>query len=130
MRVSNSLVFDEYITTGTFFTDSNFITGAGRFDSMCIMAVTDNIDLAGQITVQLQHAADGRNFVNKNATAEITGAGTGVGKGTISTGQTNVNWGFDNGVSPSLGLVRLAISFTTTTKGHVKVYVTLRDQGG
>lgn len=127
MRVFNQLVFDEWLMSGTDFSGADLGTTLGQYDALAIQVITEQIDVAGSINLRISTSADGINFINKNATAEITGAGTGVGQGGLSTGITNVNWGFDTGVTPGFSFFRFALSFTTTTRGRVQVFITARD---
>jgi len=129
MRKQIKLVFDEHLQgPGPFYTSSVLNDLLGRYDQLAIQATVDSADAAGSLTVRIQHCADGRHFVDKNSIAEITGTGTGPGTGTITPGKTNLCTGSDQGLSPSLGYVRLQVRLVGTTRAHVKIHVTMRDQ--
>ena len=129
MRHHNFTAFDEFvvgaISSGTAVTTSNELNARlGHFDQMAIMAVVDNIDAVGTFTLQIFHSADGRNFspwsgLNDINITSMVMNGTNVGYGSApSSVQT-----------PLLSYVRFSMFFTTTTKGHVRITVTQRDQG-
>lgn len=124
MRMLNTLAFDEYVqpTATAFYTPASQNDNLGRYDQLGLQVITDNANAAGSITAQIEHSADGRNWINKNGTAEVNGA-------TVATGQTNVAAGSDTGSSPSLGFVRVRVQLTTTASAHVKIWVTGRDFG-
>lgn len=123
MRKQSNEVFNEYVSgAGPFYTSQKHNDMLGKDDQLSIQAVVDDVDIAGTVTVQIQHSADGRNFVNKATAAEINAA-------TLQTNKANTATGQDNGASPSLAFVRLAVSLATTTRAHVKLHVTTRDQG-
>jgi len=129
MRKSVKLVLDEHLRgPGPFYTSASLNDLLGQYDQLAIQALIDQADVAGSITVRIQHGADGRHFVDKNAKAEISGTGNGPGTGTLTPGKTNVCTGSDPGLSPSLGYVRLEIRLVGTTRAHVKIHVTMRDQ--
>ena len=83
--------------------------------------MTDQVTTAGTLTVRIQHSGDGLNCVNKNASAEVNGVA-------INPSATNTAYGSDAGATPSLGFVRLALTLTTSTSAHVKLWVTGRDE--
>lgn len=131
MRILSKLVFDEQLSSsGPHYTSQELSELLGRYDQVAIQAIVDKADTSGSLTVHLQHSADGRNFADKNASAEISGVGGGPGFGTVMTNVTNICTGSDTGNIPSLGYVRLSISLVTTTAAHVKIHLTLRDQSG
>jgi hypothetical protein len=122
MRQSSTRVLDEFLAgSGPFRTADHYNDPLGKCDQLSIQAVVDNVDATGTITVQVEHSADNMNFMAKGAPA--------INAVTINTGVTNTCAGVDTGTSPSLRFVRLAITLATTTKAHVKLYVTMRDQG-
>ena len=117
------LVFDEHVQGGgPFYTSQAYNDLLGQYDQLALHAVVDETDAPGKLTVHVQHAADGRSFVNKNATAEIAAA-------TLHAGKANVLTGADAGSAPSLGFVRLAVSLSGAKRAHIKIHVTMRDQG-
>ena len=117
------LVFDEQIAgTGPFYTSQELGERLGRYDQLSFQAVVDQVSVGGStLWVQLQHSADGRSFVNKNNSPELT-------TNPLSAGATNVAGGGDPSSAPTLGYVRLAISLSASISVHVKIYVTMRDQ--
>jgi hypothetical protein len=79
MRVANLQLFDEIISgTGTasvYYTPSSSYDPLGRGDVMCFSAVVYNATGAGAaLSIQVEHSADGRNWVNVNPAAEISQA--------------------------------------------------------
>lgn len=128
MRKFNALVFDEYVPSSTqVFTSSNLDDRLGLPNTLSLFAVADNVGAQGAtLTVQIQHSADRRNWLQKNVNnPEISGA-------TLNAGVTTAAQGFDS--SPSngnFGFVRLAITLGgMTPSAHVKIYVTGRDDSG
>lgn len=82
MRVANLQLFDEIISgTGTasvYYTPSSTYEPLGRGDIMCFSAVVYNATGAGAtLSVQVEHSADGRNWLNVNTSAEVTQAVSG-----------------------------------------------------
>ena len=118
------LVFDEEIYgTNPVFTSDEHSEHLGRCDQLSLQAVIDKVSAAGSIAVQIQHSADGRHFVPKNGSPEVSS--------TLTVGQTNVFSGGDMSTAPTLGYVRLSISLSGASfSAHVKVYATMRDQSG
>jgi len=124
-RKANMLVFDDFISGAgtTVLTRPELNDTLGQHDLLGIQAVVDQVTTAaGTITVQIFHSSDQINFIAKNGTAEINAA-------SIPVATTTVKFGSDAGTVPSLGYVRLAITITTATIAHVKVWVTARDNG-
>lgn len=79
MRVANLQLFDEIIsgtaTTSVYYTPTNTYEPLGRGDVMCFSAVVYNATGAGAtLSVQVEHSADGQNWVNVNPSAEISQA--------------------------------------------------------
>jgi hypothetical protein len=127
MRHHNFTAFDEYIigAGNAVLTSTELNARLAHFDQLAIMAVVDNIDATGTFTLQIVHSADGRNFTNWNTVADISG--------TVNTNVNNVFYCSVPNASiqtPLLSYVRFSMMFTTTTRGHVRVTVTQRDQGG
>lgn len=129
MRIESKQVFNEFLLNGKeAYTNDELNDFLGRYDQISIQAVVDQVGSAGGLlTVQIEHSADGRNFVNKGSAA-IVGPGTGPGLGGLTAFVTNVLTGVDQGLLPSLGFVRLKIG--SDVDAHVKVHVTMRDQSG
>lgn len=121
MMSLNALVFNEVIQpAGTAFTTASEVEQAlGDFDQMAVQAVIDNVDVGGNFTLNIQTSADGENWVNKNATPEISNKPFNAGSVTNLVGA-------DTGANPTLGRVRLRFSMTGAGRAHVKIYVTQR----
>lgn len=119
MRKFNALVFDEFIPNAgaqatTLYTSQTLNERLGAFDMLTLMAVADNVTgAAATMTVQLQHSADGRNWGNKNQTAEINNVN-------LSTTAQNPYVGSDAGSTGSLGFVRLAVTIAANSSAHVR----------
>jgi hypothetical protein len=125
MLVFNIKAFDDYFTNaGAVYTSAELNNLLAKPDKLALMAVTDQVFGVTALTVQIEHSADGRNWVAKNGTAEIPST-------LISTTATTVLTGSDSGSSPSLGFVRLKLMLPIGGPGtatHVKLYVTGRDR--
>jgi hypothetical protein len=127
MRKPNVLVFDEFVygvgSVAAVFTDAKWNDYLGRLDQTALFAVADSTaGTAPGVSVQIQMSADGRNWVNKNGSAEITVS--------TPTGATTAAYGYDAGSAPSAAFVRLAVwlAGTGSPSAHVKVFVCDRDQ--
>lgn len=126
MRNDQLVAFDENIintqSTGpvAVYTPVDLSSRLGLPDQLTWHAISDQLNATDTLNVNLQHSADGRNWVTK------TTASAGV-----SATTTNNLVGSDQGLTPSLGFVRFQIYFnSSTTFGHVKVLVTARDARG
>lgn len=121
-----ALVFDQSIQASaqpvTYYTPAAMNERLASADKLGIMAVTDTASGGGsqQVTVQIQVSGDGMFWANKNGTAEIA-------NGTMGTTGVTSLYGADASASASMGFVRLAITLSTATTAHVKVYVAGRD---
>ncbi len=120
MRHSRILAFDDYLVgTATTYSSSDLNTILGAADSWWIQVVLDDHNLS-TLDAHLETSADGRNWLQKNTTSEISVA-PGAG--------TNVLSGSDLGtLGRNLGLVRLAVTGTqslSSPKGHLRIWVTL-----
>jgi len=114
MRKLNFIVFDEYCVAGTTYTTAQqFNDKLGTFDKLTLFVITDNVSATGTVTCQLFHSADGRNWVAKNASAEIAAQAT----------STSAPKFYATG---SLGFVQVQVS-TATGNAHVRLWVTARD---
>ena len=144
MRAANILVFDEIVqasstanpVTVPFLTDQSLNDRLGVFDMLALMAVVDSLTGTGLLWVQIEHSADGRNWLPKNSTAEIGGdtAPSAPPKGVSLKGPAQAAFaGGDAGGSPSLAFVRLRIDVqapaTASVSGRVRVFVTGRNWG-
>jgi len=126
MRRTNTLVFDEYIhysATTPAVTSQELISKLGAYDQLAIQAEVDNVSGSGSgFTVQIFHGSDGRNWMAKNGSPEISGP--------IGASPAHF-FGYDAGTKPSLGMVQLQINLPSTVSGaHVRIHVTSRDAGG
>jgi hypothetical protein len=127
MRKQNTLVFDDLVyatSADVVWTDAKFNDVLGRFDQTSIIAVVDNVSGTNPtLTVQIEHSGDGRNWVAKNGTAEISAK-------TITASTTTTLAGNDAGTTPSAAFVRLTVYLggTASPQAHVKIYVCNRDQ--
>ena len=111
MKRQTMLVFDEQIMTSgadDYHTSSELNTKLGLYDQVAIHAVVDNPKADGKLVVQIEHSADGRNFLPKahSSKPEVT---VDVKAGTSSQG-----WGGDNGSAPSLCYVRLRVALSAS----------------
>jgi hypothetical protein len=120
MRKLNFIVFDEYcIAATTYYTPQQFNDRLGMYDKLTLFVNVDNISATGTVTCQLFHSADGRNWVAKNATAEINAQA-------ITLGATDFYAGGDTSSAASLGFVQVQVK-TATGNAHVRLWVTARD---
>jgi len=127
-RKQNVEVFNDFVyatAINNVWTDAKFNDILARFDETSIIAVADSVGGTGtiQLSVQMQHSGDGRNWVNKNTNPEINAQ-------TITVGATTTLAGSDAGTTPSGGFVRLTVWLPggTTPSAHVRIYVCNRDQ--
>jgi hypothetical protein len=127
MRKPNILVFDDFVygvgSGNAVYTDAKFNEMLGRLDQTAIFAVADRSSgTTPSLSVQIQHSPDGRNWINKNASAEVMAM--------IPTGATTAVAGVDPGTAPSAANVRLAVFLggTGSPSAHVKIFVCDRDQ--
>jgi hypothetical protein len=129
MRKYNVRAFDDFVhTTATVYSTTDFNEVLGSADQLSLFAVVDSYSGAAgapNITVQIQHSGDGRNWVNKNPAAEINGA-------PIGAGMTAVASGSDGGTNPALGLIRLAVSLAAIGAAppgaHVRIWACGREK--
>lgn len=128
MLVLQQTVFDDFVAgTAPAYTDASWNPTLGGADKLAIMAVADQVSGTSAITltVAIEHSGDGRNFLSKNAAAEINAQ-------TIDSTQTWALNGSDSGVTPSLGFVRLRVQLASASaaQAHVRIHVTGRDNAG
>jgi hypothetical protein len=125
-------VFDDYVATSstganatvTAYTSDDLSEKIGFYDQLSIQVVVDDTAVGtapASLTVQIQHSANGRNYVAKNASPEVSSPTQ------LNIGQpTYMAFGFDAGNTPSLAFVRLAIVLTSSVgpvRAHVRVTV-------
>jgi hypothetical protein len=125
MRRQNVLVFDDFVATTsaggtTVQTDARFNDVLAQFDQLGLFAVTDQTSAVMNVTAQIQHSPDQRNWINKNAGAEVTIAAL------VNT--TVVGFGSDAGTTPLHAFVRLVVGTSAAGQVHVKVWACSRDQ--
>ena len=130
-------VFDAYISSISLassvsvvaLTNDAFNDVLGFYDQLALQVVVDDTIVGtapAALTVQIQHSADGLHFVNKNAAPEVD-TPTQLNIGT----PTYMSFGFDGGLFPSLGFVRLAITLTAAVgpvRAHVRITATGNNQ--
>lgn len=120
------LVFDEQLPTqSSYFSKADFYKALGQYDQIALHAIVDNPTGAtnGTITVVLEHSCDGRNFIAKNATAEINAAA-------IAFNSQSDAAGGDGGALPTLEYGRLNVKLAGgVTAARVRIWATLRDTG-
>lgn len=124
MRRFNVLAFDDVIMgTGAVYSPTGLNELFGSCDQMSLHVVADQASGATTLTVNIEHSADQRNWIQKNPTASEVSVGLTAGT-TISTS------GSDAGTAPLLGFVRFKLALSAAgSNAHVKLWVTGRDQG-
>jgi hypothetical protein len=77
MRKQNTLVFNDFVyapSTSPIYTDAEYNDLLGRFDQTSIFAVADSATGSSPtLTIQIMQSPDGRNWLNKNISAELNG---------------------------------------------------------
>lgn len=106
------VAFREVIQTGaasiTLYSHSRFDDVLGRYDQLVLQAVVNNVDAsAGVVTfdVQIEHSADGIHWMPKTSAA--------IHSALSLYGPTYPALAVDDGSSPSLALVRLAVTLSS-----------------
>jgi len=122
MKKLSALVFDDFIhgAGAVVYTSNKLEDLLSAADKLALHAVADQVTTSGQVTVQVEHSCDRRNWIAKNVSAEINAAA-------LTQGSTTQAWGYDDGTRPTLAFVRLKITMSTSTLAHLKLYVTGRD---
>jgi hypothetical protein len=136
-RRANLLVFDDYVPLSTtalkpVYTSVELYQALAQFDQMAIQVIIDNVVKSTTAGFQLAiQTGSSRHFtaINSAGTPEIS-IPSSPG---LSTTTSNIAAGSYPGLVTSdralLSFVRFAFWFTeATTAGHVKIYVTQRDQ--
>lgn len=120
MRRFNATVFDDVIHgTNPVYTSQTFNAPLGQFDTLVVQAVVDNVDATGTLDLYLQHSADGKNWSDL-VTGALFVVGTVVGQQVTKSAAST---------APALALVRILMRCNApTTRAHVRVFVTARDQ--
>lgn len=114
-----------------FYTAASMNPVLGSADKFVAHVVVDNVSANGNITVQVEHSSDGRNWVPKNVNggtppttvAEINAVGITAGVTNSDVRFTFSSDGSDTAPRPLLPLVRLRVRLTTTVTAHVKISV-------
>jgi hypothetical protein len=138
MRRDNLLVFDDYVASVavappiTAFTPDRLNATLAKFDQLAVMVIVDNLNTGTDgLDVWLSHSADGRNWVYGPDGIGSSRAGSGdihLAGPLITTGPNLGSYLY--GGPPLLSFVRLEVAFSgIATGGHVRLYVTQRDQG-
>lgn len=126
----NVLVFDDVVVSSAeTLTRFDWSSRIGSVDQLALHCIVDNQNDEGNITVRLFHSADGRNFVDKSLNG---GPSPPINNLAVPPLPAIANLaGGDAGGTPNLGFVRFKIELSgTTTRAHVKLYVTGRDVRG
>jgi hypothetical protein len=114
----NNTIFDDYIPNTAVDRNTAVTTSAslnstlGQYDQINLQVIADNAAAAANLTVIIQHSADGRNWIER---VPLT---FGV------PGSTTLS---DAGTNPMLGYVRIAFFLSVATTVHVKVFAAMRD---
>jgi hypothetical protein len=124
MQIFHTQVYDDAIEgTTAVYTDPRFNAEIASADKLVIMGTVSQVSVTGgtpTITVQLEHSADNRTFVNKSGTAEINAA-------TLSATAITPVSGNDPGTVPLGGFARLRIVLGgTNPRAKVQLWVTGR----
>jgi len=118
------VAFDDIVHgTASAYSSSFFHALLGEQEVLALQAIVDPFPgtPSGTVSVQLETSGDGRNWVSKNPTAEITAS--------ISPSVEMVAFGYDMNVRPGAALVRLNVTLTGaggTPGARVQVWVTRR----
>jgi hypothetical protein len=151
MRAANILVFDEIVQSPagvktSVNTDQSLNDRLGAFDMLALMAVVDSLSGTGKLWVQIEHSADGRNWLSKNGDDAEIGGATGAPPpppappspssplGIALSGPVQTFYaGSDAGTTVSLAFVRLRVDVEASAgaaiSGRVRVFVTGRNWG-
>jgi len=124
MRAFRECVFDDTIIgETTVYTATQFNGLLASVPALAIQANSFNVaasDDFGELSVQIQVSADGRNWLDKYAAAEIDQVNT-------AKNAVNVDIGYDDGTEPSMPLARLKITTAgNTERTGLKLWVTRR----
>ena len=125
IRPRTLLVFDEFLaSTGTYYTSSDLnavLADCGRYQ---FQAVVDKATgTTADLSLRLEHSADGIHFEARNDSAELKAGPITIG------GTSNLCSAVDADGSRAIhGAVRLLVLFdgTGTPQAHVKLWITLR----
>ena len=125
LKREHVLIFDELVPSQTAVVSRvEHHQLLARYDQVALhVQVTNTTGSAGSISVFIEHSADGKSFVQKNATKEINAASLVVPGGGGAVGG-------DGGALPTLEFARLNVKLDSgITSGLVRIWATFRDAG-
>jgi hypothetical protein len=130
MRHFNATVFDEFVpsalATSPVYTSADLNTRLAQYDQIALQLIIDNFTVSTTVTIDFQHSADGRNWISKPNQAGLFN-NLGTPSNAITAPGPTILWTYDNGGTPSLGLMRIAFSTAIAAPLHLKLHVTARD---
>jgi len=115
------VAFDDIVHGTSNVYSSSFVELAlGELESLALQVVAEPLtNPSDNVTVQIETSADGRNWVSKNATAEVFL--------TTPSGTTSSTYGYDAGLFPSLALVRLRVQLGGASNCSARIAVYVRE---
>jgi hypothetical protein len=126
------IAFDDFLhssgATAKALSDAALNNLLGSFDQLAIEAVVDQVTAAiGPVSlkVQIAHSGDGVHWIPKRVIPEVSVPST-----LSLTGPTYMDIGYDDGTTPTLGLVRLELELAAAAGpigAHVRIHVTAND---
>ena len=122
--VFHAVVFDEFMLgNAVYYTSEHFNHSLGQQGKLAIHCIVNNQNNSGAITVQIQHSGDGRNWLPKySGNGEISAPSNVAAAPSVAS-----LVGFDQGATPSLALLRLAITLVAPcTAANVRISATGR----
>ena len=125
MRIATLTLFDETIsgTSTTWYTPASSYDALGKGDTFAFAAAVYNVTGSPTLTVQVEHSADGQNWLNYHAISgpEINQSLTTASSNTLFTAQAD-------GMNPVLlSLVRLRVQLSgATPQCRLKLTATTR----
>lgn len=116
------VAFDDFVHGAGIFYSSSFLNGLlGELEGYAIEAVAEGMPGVsnGTLSIQLETSGDGRNWSNKNPTAEIGGL-------SVSAASESTAFGYDVNVRPGAALVRLRLDFSGAGTLGARIVVSVR----